>query len=476
MDVVTRYAPSPTGPLHIGGARTALYSWAFARHGGGRFVLRFEDTDRARSKPEYEDAVLEALDWLGLDHDPVPGPSPIPRQTERGARYSEALGRLLEGGHAYRCVCTPDEVEEMRSRARAEERRPAYDGRCRDRNLEPDPGKPFCLRMRVPESGLTRWNDLIAGPSGEDTSQIEDFVIARTDGSAIYHLAVVVDDHEMGITHVIRGREHMLSTPRQLLLYQGLGWEPPSFAHVPLLVEAGGKKLSKRSAAVSTQNYRDRGFLPQAVLNFIARLGWSHGDLEIFSRDELARLFTLEGVGQSPAQVQEEKLHWLSQHYIKGAPGPALRSQLQPFLDRAAEQPVEIDAGLERLIDLLRERSTTLVEMAELARFYLLDEVEFEEKAARKHLRSESLGPLRTLLEALGKVRGWDEESLQPPFEATCEAHGLKLGQLAQSVRVAITGRAASPGIFETLEALGRERGLARIRRAIDRISSEARS
>ena len=251
MAVVTRFPPSPTGDLHIGGARTALFCWAFARHEGGRFVLRFEDTDRARSSQSSEEAMLEALGWLGLDFDPVPGPEPIPRQSERGDRYRAAVGELLASGDAYRCVCTPEEVDAMRAQARAEGRNPAYDGRCRDLAVGPADPRPSCVRLRVPADGATRWDDLIAGPSGQDSQEVDDFVLARTDGSPIYHLAVVVDDHEMGITHVIRGREHITSTSRQLLLYRALGFEPPLFAHVPLLVDAGGRKLSKREAAVS---------------------------------------------------------------------------------------------------------------------------------------------------------------------------------------------------------------------------------
>ncbi len=464
MTVVARYAPSPTGALHIGGARTALFNWAFARHLGGQFLLRIEDTDRERSTLESEKLVLEALSWLGLDWDPVPGFAGIPRQSERGARHREAIAQLLAGGHAYRCTCSEDEVEAMRARAKERGEKPRYDRSCRDRGIGADSARPFCLRLRVPDvGGITRWNDLIAGPAGEDVRELDDFVIARSDGTPIYHFAVVVDDHDMGITHVIRGREHMTSTPRQLLIYQGLGWEPPLFAHVPLLIEAGGKKLSKRQDSVSVQSYRDRGFTPETVLNYIARLGWSHGDLEIFSQTQLVELFTLDGVGSSPSQVHDDKLFWLSQHYIKTLPRERLLAHLQRFLAAEAGRPVVVDEGLCQLIDLLRERSKTLVEMAQLARFYYVDALVRDPKAASKFLRPEITSPLRELARALAEVPSWDRLALEAAFQKVIDRHGLQLGALAQPVRVAITGGTVSPPIFETLEVLGRERSLARL-------------
>jgi glutamyl-tRNA synthetase len=473
MSVVTRYAPSPTGALHIGGARTALFNWAYARRQGGAFLLRIEDTDRERSTKESERAVLEAFEWLGLDYDPAPGLDGIPRQSERYERYGEAVERLLASGHAYRCSCTRDEVEGMRERARAEGRNPGYDGTCRNRDVPAETEDPYCVRLRIPRDGLTRWDDLIAGPSGEDPDQVDEFVIARTDGSPIYHLAVVVDDHDMGITHVIRGREHMSSTSRQLPLYQALEWEPPRFAHVPLLVEPDGRKLSKRHDAVSVQSFRDRGFVPEAVLNYIARLGWGHGDLEIVSLAELGELFDLADVGKSPSQVHEDKLLWLSQHYLKTLPRERLTPYLRPFLEALIGGPVEVDAGLEALIDLLRERSRTLAEMADRARFYLVDAVEPEPKAAKRHLRPAALAPLRDLRDTLEGLEGWDEECLSGAFQATIARHDLKLGGLAQPVRVAVTGRQESPGIYETLEVLGRDRTLARLGTTIARLESQ---
>ncbi|MEE9280883.1 MAG: glutamate--tRNA ligase [Myxococcota bacterium] len=474
MAVVTRYAPSPTGALHIGGARTALFNWAFARHEGGRFLLRFEDTDRERSTESSERAVLEALEWIAIDHDPVPGFDGIPRQSERFERYREAVAVLLDAGHAYRCTCTPERVEAMREKARAEGRKPGYDRTCRDKGIGPEPGAPFCVRLAVPEEGgRTRWTDLIAGPSGEDVSQLDDFILARTNGSAIYHLAVVLDDHEMEVTHVIRGRDHLSSTPRQLLLYQALGFEPPEFAHVPLLVEPGGKKLSKRMQAASVQSYRDRGFTPEAVLNYLARLGWGHGDREILSRDELVELFSLEGVGLSPSQVHDDKLIWLNQHYLKTLPADPLLRYLAPFLADAGERP-EADQGFRALVELLRERSKTLEEMAQLARFYWVDRVCYEAKAARKFLVPANAAALDDLHRALAELDNWGVDALRQAFEKIQAARGVKLGALAQPVRVAVTGGTASPGIFETLELLGRQRSLARIGTALAHIATAA--
>jgi glutamyl-tRNA synthetase len=474
MEVVTRIAPSPTGALHIGLARTALYNWAFARHHGGRILLRFEDTDQARSTPESEREILEGFEWLGIDFDPIPGFTGIPRQSERLPRYREALASLLASGHAYRCTCTPAELEAMRTRARAAGDRPGYDGRCRTRRIGADSREPFCVRLAIRADGPTRWTDLIAGPSGEDVSQLDDWVLARSDGTPVYHFAVVVDDRDMGVTHVIRGREHLTSTPRQLLLYDALGWTPPAFAHVPLLVEADGKKLSKRREAVSVQSYRERGFVPEALVNWVARLGWGHGDVEVFGKDELARLFRLEDVGTSPSQVHDDKLLWLNQHYLKSLPREVLLRHLQPFLDREAGRPVAVDASLARLLDLLRERSRTLEEMARLARFVLVPEIEIDAKAARQHLGAAALAPLTDLASELRALRSWDEDALRSAFERAIARHGLELGKLAQPVRVAVTGRSFSPGIFETLAVLGRDRTLSRLDSAIARIKAQA--
>ncbi len=472
MSVVTRYAPSPSGALHIGGARTALYCWALARHEGGSFLLRFEDTDRERSTEESVQAVLEALEWLGIDFDPVPGFDGIPRQSQRGARYEEAVEQLLADGHAYRCTCTPEEVEAMREKARAEGRNPGYNRSCRDKGIGADIADPFCVRLAIPdEGGVTRWDDVIAGPSGMDASELDDFIIARTDGTPIYHLAVVIDDHDMGVTHAMRGREHMTSTPRQLLLYQALELEPPRFAHLPLLVDTKGKKLSKRVDSVSVQSYRDRGFLPQAVLNYIGRLGWGHGDLEIFDAVKLAELFELQNVGTSPSQVHDDKLIWLSQHYIKELPRDELMKHLRRFVSDAA---LFDNPGFVRICELLRERSKTLIEMAETASGYFVDTLEYDAKAVKKFLKPGVRVPLGELMQAFEKLPAWTAAALEEAFHVVIEKHDMKLGALAQPVRVSVAGTSVSPGIFETLEALGQERSLMRLAAGLEQIPADA--
>jgi glutamyl-tRNA synthetase len=457
----TRFAPSPTGFLHIGGARTALFNWALTRQMGGQFVLRIEDTDLERSTHESERAVIDGLEWLGIEWDE----GPI-RQTERAGRHAEVIESLLASGKAYRCVCTREELDERRQADIARGGKGIYDGRCRTRDLGPDCG-PHTVRLRVDPDAHLHWDDLVFGPSGQDPSEIGDGIIRRSDGSPLFHLVVVVDDLDMGITHVIRGADHHSNTPFQLAIYHALGAEPPTFAHLPLIVAASGRKLSKRKDPVSLQQFRADGYLPESMLNWLARLGWSHGDQEIFSAAELVQLFGLDHVGRSGAQADLAKLDWLNQHYLKQRPADSLFEVAQPFLEAVAARPVERSPSLDKLLELLCERSHQLVELAEKARFALVEEIEIDPGAAKKHLRPAALQPLETLISELESLPDWTPESLEGAFERCCASLGdLKLGKLAQPVRVAVTGSAASPGIFETLEAAGRERTLQRIRRA----------
>jgi glutamyl-tRNA synthetase len=467
-DIRTRFAPSPTGFLHLGSARTALYNWAFARRHGGTFVLRIEDTDRDRSTKASEEAVLEGMRWLGLDWDEGPY-----RQTERGERHHEVVRELLEKGRAYRCTCTRERLDELRARNEQTGGRGLYDGHCRDLELGPDCGE-HTVRLRLPAEGMLGFDDLVFGPSGQDASQIGDVIIARSDGSPLFHLAVVVDDLDMGITHVIRGADHHPNTPVQVALYRALDATPPIFAHVPLIVGEGGKKLSKRRDNVSIQQFRDDGHLHEALVNWIVRLGWSHGDEEVFSLDDIARLFDLDHVGRSASQADEAKLAWLGQHHLKTLAMDDLISRLEPFLAEVADGPVEDTPSLRALVDLLRERSHTLAEMAKQAVWLVRREIEIDEKAAKKHLRPAALDLLRDLLARLEPIddADWNEASLEPCFEATVSAHDAKMGKLAQPVRVAVTGGPNSPGIYETLSALGRERTLERLSRAITAIES----
>jgi glutamyl-tRNA synthetase len=446
----------------MGGARTALFNWAFARRHGGEFVLRIEDTDVERSTRESEAAVLDGLRWLGLDWDEGPY-----RQSERGELYARTVEELLARGRAYRCVCTPAELAERKAAAIAAGGSWTYDGRCRDRDLGPGCG-PHTVRLRLPREGRFEWSDLVFGPSGLDAAELGDMIIRRSDGQPLYNLAVVVDDLEMRISHVIRGADHHINTAFQLAIYAALERPAPLFAHVPLIVGPSGKKLSKRRDPVSVQRFREEGYLPDAVRNWLVRIGWSHGDQEIFSTEEIRSLFDLESVSRASAQADPAKLQWLNLHYLKTLPRPRLVEELRPFLERAVGHAVEITPGLLQLVDLLRERSRTLVEMAEGARFLASDQLAYDEKAVAKHMRPEVLPALVDLHERLAKLDAWTESTIEAAFDEVRARHGdLPVGRLAQPVRIAITGRAASPGIFETLAALGQKRSVGRLAEAI---------
>ena len=465
----TRFAPSPTGFLHIGGARTALFNWALTRQLGGEFILRIEDTDLERSTLESEQAVLDGLRWLGIEWDEGPY-----RQSERADRHAEVVEQLLDAGAAYRCVCAKQDLEARRAADIAAGGKGNYDGRCRELALGPDCGA-HVVRLRIDRDTSLRWDDLVFGPSGQDASEIGDGIIRRSDGSPLYHLAVVVDDLDMRISHIVRGADHHSNTPFQLALYHALGAQPPIFAHVPLIVAESGRKLSKRKDPVSLQQFRADGYLPEAMLNWLARMGWSHGDQEIFSAAEIVEFFDLEHVGRSGAQADLAKLDSLCQHYLKEIPADSLFEAVSPFLDAVAGRPVPRTASLDRLLDLLRERSNQLVEMAEKARFVLMDEIEIEAGAAKKHLRPVALEPIEALIQSFEALDEWTLESLERAFEETCKAQGdLKLGKLAQPVRVAVTGTGASPGIYETLEVVGRDRTLDRLRKVAEWIRARS--
>jgi glutamyl-tRNA synthetase len=458
----TRFAPSPTGFLHLGSARTALFNWAFARRHGGQFVLRVEDTDLERSTKESEAAVLEDLEWLGLAWDEGPH-----HQSQRRERHGEVIEELLAGNRAYRCICTREELEERKQATIASGGKWTYDGRCREANHGPGCG-PHTVRLKLSEEGPLAWDDLVYGPSGQDAREIGDRIIRRSDGGPLYHLAVVVDDVDMRISHVIRGTDHHSNTPFQLAIYRALEVTPPAFAHVPLIVDEAGKKLSKRREAVSIEHFREEGYLAEALCNWLVRMGWSHGDQEIFSLDEIASLFGLEPVGRSAARADPDKLLHLNQHYIKTLPTPVLLERLQPFLEAASGHPVPPTPELERLVDLNRDRSKTLAEMAGRSLFLVTEKISYEEKAAKKHLRKDIAPALSDLHDRLAALDEWNEETLERAFEATRAAHdGIAMGKLAQPVRVAVTGGVVSPGIYETLALLGKRRSIDRIAEAI---------
>ncbi len=461
----TRFAPSPTGFLHIGSARTALFNWAFARRHGGQFVLRVEDTDLERSTKESEASLLGGLEWLGLTWEEGPH-----LQSQRRDRHGEVIEELLAGGRAYRCICTRDELEERKQETIAAGGKWTYDGRCREANHGPGCG-PHTVRLRLPEEGRLDWDDLVYGPSGQDAREIGDRIIRRSDGGPLYHLAVVVDDVDMRISHVIRGADHHSNTPFQLAIYRALDATPPAFAHLPLIVAAGGKKLSKRDAAgaVSIERFRQEGYLPEALCNWLVRMGWSHGDQEIFGLEEIGSLFGLEPVGRSAARADPDKLLHLNQHYIMTLPTDILVGRVLPFLVAATGHPIAATAQLERLVDLHRKRAKTLAEIAQLSLFLVTESISYDDKAASKHLKPEVAPILSDLRDRLTALDEWSEEALERAFEATRAAHGdIGMGKLAQPVRVAVTGGTVSPGIYETLTVLGRDRSLARLGDAVD--------
>jgi glutamyl-tRNA synthetase len=468
-DIRTRFAPSPTGYLHIGGARTALFNLLFARRYGGRFILRIEDTDRERSTPEAIEAIVESLKWLDLAWDEGPF-----FQTQRFDLYKEKVRELLAAGKAYPCTCTAEELEKKRQAAMKEKRKPMYDGTCRppDGVIPPLPeGKPYTIRFRGPREGTTIVDDLVKGPVAFENRELDDLIIARSDGTPTYNFCVVVDDIDMRITHIIRGDDHLANTPRQILLYQALGHTPPVFAHVPLILGIDKARLSKRHGATSVTTYRDMGYFPEALSNYLVRLGWSHGDQEIFSREELTEKFSLENVGKSAGIFNPEKLLWLNSHYLKARPLPQLADDVVPFI-QAKGYPVPPDKKWrERMVTTLQERAKTLVELVEMAHFYLSDDIALDEKAAKKFLTTEVRAPLAELIDKLAAIEEFDEKNIEAAFTEVLQRHNLQLGNLAQPVRVALTGTTVSPGIYEVLAVLGKDRSLKRLREALNRIS-----
>ena len=463
--VRTRFAPSPTGYLHIGGARTALFNYLFARRHSGKFILRIEDTDRERSTPEAIEAIVQALTWLELDWDEGPF-----FQTQRYPIYKEKIQELLAAGKAYPCTCTSEELGAKRQAALKEKRKPIYDGACRpqDGKIAAMPeGKPFTIRFLSPQGGTTVVKDAVKGPVIFDNRELDDLIIARSDGAPTYNFCVVVDDIDMRVTHVIRGDDHLSNTPRQILLYQALGHTPPQFAHVPLILGLDKARLSKRHGATSVTAYRDMGYFPEALSNYLVRLGWSHGNQEIFSRDELIENFSLDAVGKSAGVFNPEKLLWLNFHYLKNRPLSRLAEEIVPFI-KAKGHAVPYDrAWLEKMIATLRERAKTLVELVDLAHFYLSDEISFDEKAAKKFLTVEFREPLAELIEKLEALTDFSEATVEQAFTELLQQRNLPLAKLAQPVRVALTGSTVSPGIYQVIAVLGKERTLARLKRAL---------
>ncbi|MXP49888.1 glutamate--tRNA ligase [Pantoea sp. Eser] len=465
MKIKTRFAPSPTGYLHVGGARTALYSWLFARHNQGEFVLRIEDTDLERSTPEAIEAIMDGMNWLSLDWNEGPY-----YQTKRFDRYNAVIDEMLAAGTAYKCYCSKESLEALREQQMANGEKPRYDGRCRDSHDHHAADEACVVRFRNPQDGSVIFNDQIRGPIEFSNQELDDLIIRRTDGSPTYNFCVVVDDWDMGITHVIRGEDHINNTPRQINILKAIGAQVPVYAHVSMILGDDGKKLSKRQGAVGVMQYRDDGYLPEALLNYLVRLGWSHGDQEIFSVAEMTELFTLDAVSKSASAFNTEKLQWLNHHYINALPPESVATHLQWHIE---QQKIDTRTGpeLAKLVGLLGERCKTLKEMAASCRYFYKDFNEFDADAAKKHLRPVARQPLEVVRDKLAAISDWTAENVHQAIQSTADELEVGMGKVGMPLRVAVTGAGQSPGLDVTVEAIGRSRSVARIDQALAFIS-----
>lgn len=461
MKVRTRFAPSPTGYLHIGGARTALFSWLYARKMGGEFVLRIEDTDRERSTQESVDAILEGMEWMGLDYDE----GPI-YQTDRFDRYKEVIQQLMDNGHAYHCYCSKEELDALRAEQMANKEKPRYDGRWRDSDATPPEGVEPVIRFKNPLEGAVEFDDLVRGKITVSNAELDDLIIARSDGTPTYNMTVVVDDIDMEISHVIRGDDHINNTPRQINIMRALGYEPPKFAHVPMILGPDGQRLSKRHGAVSVMQYRDEGYTAEALMNYLVRLGWSHGDQEIFSREEMIELFSLDSINRAPAAINQDKLYWLNQHYIKSLPPAEVVAQLEWQL---ADQQLDTSSGPEvaDVVAAQAERFKTLTDLVAGSRYFYEDFADYDEKAVKKQFKATTADYLRAAHAGLEALDDWRDEPIHQVIQQTCEQLDIKLGKLGPALRIATTGGSSSPSLEITLRLIGQERALSRIQRAI---------
>ena len=467
MTIKTRFAPSPTGSLHIGGVRTALFSWLYARHHGGEFYLRIEDTDRERSTDEAIQIILDGMAWLELDHD-----GEITYQTQRFDRYKEIINTLLENGQAYYCNCSRERLDKLREEAMANGQKPRYDGHCRALTIDADNA---VVRFKNPVDGEVIVEDEIQGRVVFQNSELDDLIIARSDATPTYNLTVVVDDMDMGVTHVIRGDDHLNNTPRQANILKAVGASVPKYAHIPMILGPDGRKLSKRDGAASVLQYREDGYLPEALLNYLVRLGWSHGDEEIFSREQMISLFDIKDVNKSAASINPEKLIWLNQHYLKETDSAALVEPLQAQLSAIG---VTIDDGpdIVALIDVQKQRTETLKDMAVQSACFFQDFDEFDANAAKKHLRPVILEPMQKLYEALEGLQEWENECIKQTIEAVATEFDMNMGKLGQPLRVAVTGTGISPNIDDTVRLMGKDKTLKRMKKALEFIEVRAAS
>ncbi|USD38582.1 MULTISPECIES: glutamate--tRNA ligase [Ferrimonas] len=467
MTVKTRFAPSPTGYLHVGGARTALYSWLYARNQGGQFVLRIEDTDLERSTQEAIDAIMEGMEWLGLNWEEGPY-----YQTKRFDRYNQLIDQLLSEGKAYKCYCPRERLDELRETQMANGEKPRYDGLCRDGD---DKDLPYVIRFRNPQEGTVVFDDHVRGRIEVANTELDDLIIRRTDGSPTYNFCVVVDDWDMGITQVVRGEDHINNTPRQINIYKALGAPVPEFAHVSMILGDDGAKLSKRHGAVSVMQYRDDGYLPEALLNYLVRLGWSNGDQEIFSRQEMIELFSLEAINKSASAFNTDKLLWLNQHYMKSMDPHYVAEQLRWHMQ---DQNINTENGpqLSQLVTVMAERCQTLKEMAAASRYFYEDFDDFDPAAAKKHLRPVAEQPLLHVKAKLEALQDWTVENLHQVIQDTAAELEVGMGKVGMPLRVAVTGAGQSPGLDQTLLFIGRTRAVARINKAVEFIANRANS
>ena len=464
MSVRTRFAPSPTGYLHIGGARTALYSWLHAKKNAGQFILRIEDTDRERSTQASVDAIIEGMDWLGLDYDE----GPI-FQTDRFDRYTQVIKQLIDQDDAYPCYCTRKELDELRETQRANKEKPRYNGKCRDRKDVPE-GKESVIRFKNPQTGDVVIDDMIKGKIVINNRELDDLIIARSDGTPTYNLTVIVDDLDMGITHVIRGDDHINNTPRQINMIKALDKDIPKFAHAPMILGEDGKRLSKRHGAVGVMQYRDDGYLPQAVLNYLLRLGWSHEDQEIFSREEMIELFKVENVNGAASTFNTKKLIWVNEQYIKTLPANEIAEHLQWHLENQGLTIVEGDdfPALNDVIEAHRDRAKTLKELAAGVVYYYQDFEEYNENAAKKHFKTATPAILQNLLDKFSQLEEWNANTIETEIKNTCEELALGMGKVGPALRVAVTGSAMSPSLDVTLNLVGKKRSMKRLSQAIE--------
>ncbi|MEE1285602.1 MAG: glutamate--tRNA ligase [Ruminobacter sp.] len=467
MEIRTRFAPSPTGYLHVGGARTALYSWLYARHNKGKFVLRIEDTDLERSTQPAIDAILEAMQWTGMGWDEGPF-----YQTKRFDRYNQVIDEMLADGRAYKCYCSKEELEKHRDEQMSKGEKPRYSGRCRDSHEEHAQDKPYCVRFKNPKEGKVKFHDLIRGDIEFDNEELDDLIIRRSDGTPTYNFCVVIDDWDMGITHVVRGEDHINNTPRQINIYKALGAKVPEFAHVSMILGDDGAKLSKRHGAVNVMQYRDDGYLPEALLNYLVRLGWGHGDDEIFSIDQMIEYFSLEAISKSASAFNTDKLKWLNNHYIRTLPASRVAEELVWQMNYLQ---IDYSKGptLEDVITCLAERCHTLRELAEQSRYFYQEYTEYDAAAEKKWFKANSAEALTRVKDKLVAMSDWKGEDIHHAIENTAAEMEVGMGKVGMPVRIAVTGLGQSPEIGIVMQLIGKERCIARIEKTIDYLNTK---